>query len=175
MTGSSPRSTRRASLGAALALALLGAGGCTDPSGPGRGDALALARARARWRDHQLTAYSYDFRRSCYCLETTTAPVRLVVVGGDVTEVAALEAPEGWQVQPSLDPKYYPTVDELFAVVEEAIRARVAHLEVEYDETFGYPRRVEIDRGADYVDDEPWLWAADLVSHRESPLEGRSR
>jgi hypothetical protein len=166
MTRSS-RFTRRLVLGAALGLL---AAGCSDPVGPGTGAVIELARARAKWREQQLTAYSYDFRRSCFCLETTTAPVRLLVVGEDVTEVAALE---GWYVPPSLDPGFYPTVDELFDVVETAIRERVTHLEVEYDNTFGYPRLVEIDRAEDTVDDELTLWAENLVSHRESPLEGR--
>lgn len=162
------RLRRRGSL---LALAAVAA--CGDGTGPGGRDALRLVGELAKWQSERPSSYRYDFHRSCFCLASVTAPVRLSVTGAAVTEVVSLATAPSWPYAVSLDPQYYPTVEQLFEVIAEAIRADVYRLEVDYDEALGYPRRIVIDRDVNTVDDELTLTAGSLEP-TSWPLDARA-
>lgn len=121
----------------------------------GCGDSLAprfeLERARDRWAAMRPPAYSFVIARWCFCLPEMTGPV--------VVEVTDDGSVSRWFVDPQLagaDPSgtLFPTVEGLFAVVEQAL-ARDAHrLEVTYDANLGHPIQIHIDYGELVVDDE---------------------
>jgi hypothetical protein len=132
-------------LGMALALSV-GAGsaaGQAEPPDPGITSGAAqrdLDAARGRWSREGARDYSYDLSVECFCPPEARAPVRIAVRDGRPAAV-----PERV--------RHVATVPLLFAVVQEAIDARVAALRVEYGER-GVPRSIWIDRSARMADEE---------------------
>lgn len=127
-----------------LALALWGCGDSLAPR-------FELERARDRWAAMRPQTYSLVVARWCFCLPEMAGPV-VVEVNGDGsvsrryvdTQAVVAESYAG----------NFPTVEGLFALIEDAL-ARDAHrLEVEYNATFGHPIRIDIDYDEHAVDDE---------------------
>lgn len=133
--------------------------GCSDPLGP-RDE---LNEARRRWKALGMSAYGYTHSRSCECLPDYTRPARVHVVAGSV--VKAHFIPGGSQV-PAAILSTYPTIDELFDMVEQALNSRPKpdRLIVEYHRGMGYPTRFEIDPDLRVGDDERTIHASDLAS-----------
>jgi hypothetical protein len=55
------------------------------------------------------------------------------------------------------------TVEQLFAVVSDALDGNAHTVTVEYDDDWGYPRSIYIDYDREMVDDELSITAQDLV------------
>jgi hypothetical protein len=55
------------------------------------------------------------------------------------------------------------TVEQLFAVVSDALDQNAYSVAVEYDDDWGYPRDIYIDYDREMVDDELSITAQDLV------------
>jgi hypothetical protein len=148
---------RRQRLGAALPLLLLSLlciAGCRDP-GDERLD--RLSSARTTWVSSAPVDYAFQYHRSCFC--PFVGRVRVMVSSGFVTEVfdldAALPLPaERWDE--------FPTIDALFAELEDLIGNDPFRLEVEYDPVLGYPRFVEADIEERVVDEEFSYTVGDL-------------
>ena len=128
---------------------------CSDLTGP----KAELTDARERWESRRLRDYDYSFQRICFCIEETTRAVTIRVQGGVVT--AAWYLSDNAPV-PAANLRFYPTVDELFETIEEAIDRKAARLEVEYDRATGHPTRIDIDYSEQVADDEMWLRAWEL-------------
>src|SRR5512143_3413853 len=114
-------------LAAALSLGLLGCGDGTSPLD----QRLDLAANRAKWQRAGLVSYTYTLQQFCCC--AFTQPVRLYVVNDVV--VRAIASPG----DSAVSPQFFPTVDHLFAFIDDAIARRAAVLLVTYDPTLGYP------------------------------------
>lgn len=141
--------------------------GCNDPLIP-RDE---LNDARRRWQGQGATTYAYAITRSCECLPEYTRKAWVQVVDGTVS--AAHFFPDFTPVPPTLLPGY-PTVDDLFAMVEQALamNPRPDVLVVQYDPTAGYPTRFELDPDINVGDDERTIHASDLTwleARRVSP------
>ncbi len=109
-----------------------------------------LAAARVRWQSAGIDDYRMRYTRSCFC--PGPGPVDIVVRDGRVVSITSVAT--GQAVEGSPDGIWgYPSVDELFVAIEQALRsADVAT--VGYDDELGYPTDASFDfvRGA--VDDE---------------------
>ena len=106
-----------------------------------------LEQQRQRWERLGINAYEYDLNRLCFFGHVGV--VRVQVRADTVFAAADLETG-----LPVVDQPYrVMTVDGLFDVVKEAFE-RADHLDVRYDETFGYPAHVDIDYIENAVDDE---------------------
>jgi len=147
---------RRMRFGALLLLGLAVAG-CEGPTAPGDRD--LLSEARARWRAQNQDSYSVELSRSCFCLLGGRS-MRLTVKGGAV--VAAEFTDSGSPVDEALL-TYIPTVPDLFDLIQDALDRRAASFWAEYDPSFGYPTRIEIDYSATTADDEVAYSARGLV------------
>ncbi len=107
-----------------VCLLLLAACGCgDDPLAP---DQQALADARARWEAAGPSAYTYHYRRSCFCPPQLLETARVSVSDGQVTAVHLLDSDA-----PAPPDTYdlYETVEGLFERLAVApIRVPLASL-----------------------------------------------
>ena len=136
-------------LGLALALGACGLG----PFGPSS-PADDLRAARAEWERQGISSYRYTVHRSCECLPEATAPARVEVRDGRTVSVVA--ATSARQVRPEAF-EQYDTVEELFAVIEEAIARDPYRFSASYDERLGYPLGYSVDFDREHADDEGGL------------------
>jgi hypothetical protein len=139
-----------------LLLSLLCIAGCGDP---GDERLERLSAARTTWVSSAPVDYAFRYRRSCFC--PFVERVRVSVSSGFVTEVfdldAALPLPEERWPE-------FPTIDALFAELEELVREDPFRLEVEYDPTLGYPSFVDVDIEERVVDEEFSYTVTDLAA-----------
>jgi hypothetical protein len=118
-----------------------------------------LRAAQARWSQRGLPSYDITVSRGCECLPESTGPAVVSVRDGIVVSRTYVSngAPVGLAYAES-----YPTVEGLFKKIDDARRQNPASLEVDYDPTFGYPRRIAIDYDRQMVDDEIVYYASDF-------------
>lgn len=107
-----------------------------------------LAEARARWSRTGLDSYVWTVDRACYCGAFGEAEIR--VVEGE--KVSVVRTATGEPV-PEAEARWFPTVEELFDVVERAIR-EADDLRAEYDRDTGAPLLVDVDWLEQAIDDE---------------------
>ena len=140
------RSTRRTWSRCSL-LAVAVAACSTSPLAPERS---ALGEARAAWAANAPDAYTYQFRRICFCGGEVTRAVWIDVAAGVVVSVVPVD--DGPPLQTPIDE--YPTIDELFEEIQDAIDADAHQLLATYDEERGYPVDVSIDFILEAIDEE---------------------
>ncbi len=110
---------------------------------------------RERWEAWELSDYSIEQSRLCFCLGPHGF-VKLTVENGEITEGKEVE--NGAAV-PQDRLQYFQTVDEVFDWIEQenARTPKPAKLTVEYDEKYGYPTKIEYDFSLMIADDELWI------------------
>lgn len=127
----------------------------TDPD-----DTAALRQGMLRWSARAPSSYEIVLRRTgCECTPEMLAPVRVTVRAGDVQSVIDVETGE----PVTTEPYHAMTVEQLFAVVSNALDQNAYSVTVEYDDDWGYPRDIYIDYDSEMVDDELSITAQDLV------------
>ena len=140
--------TRRASI-ITLALILPLLAGCEGIFDPDYNEERDYERARDRWYSTRAIEYEVTVDRRCECLYT--GPIRMLVRDG--VPVAAVDRYSGAPV-PLNVLRYYPSVEELFDLIDEAIYGRSHDIDVSYDASYGYPRVTYIDYDQFYTDDD---------------------
>jgi uncharacterized protein DUF6174 len=147
--------------GAFLLLGLTAAG-CEAPTAPG--DRGLLAEARDKWRAQNQDSYSFELNRNCFCVlggRRMTVTVRAgLVVAADYLDTSG-------PVDAALL-SFIPTVPDLFDLIDDALNRQVASFLAEYDPTFGYPTRIEVDYSATTADDEIAFSVRNLVFQEAS-------
>ncbi len=109
-----------------------------------------LESARALWRQAAIDDYDLAMTRRCFC--AFVGEVTVQVRGGVRTATVVAE-----DISLPLTPAFeqsYPTVDGLFALIDEAIADGVHELRVTYHPVLGYPTLVSVDRRRQVDDDE---------------------
>jgi len=114
-----------------------------DPVDPDITSGKALQdfkQAREKWLAQGVSSYKVKVRRSCFCASPFAAT--MTVRDGKVKNVSA-------------KPWYGPrTIPGMFRIVGQAIKNKVAVLDVTYHPTLGFPRTTWIDYIAMAADDE---------------------
>ena len=105
-----------------------------------------LAKAEDTWRAAGLRDYTFLAGVSCFCVPDYTGTLSVTVRNGAVVGV---RDPLSGANRPI---SYRQPVDTLFALVRREIGSNPSKLEVSYDQTLGYPRRIrygnmEVDAG----------------------------
>ena len=138
----------------AIAAALAGCG-----SDPFALSSEAVDNHRQRWLAAGVRDYDYDYRRLCECLPSTTRETRVQVRGG---QVAAAFYNHSGEVPTTLEA--FPTVEDLFDLIDEAMTLNATTLIVSYDAALGYPTEIIIDYDSQVADDEVTIEARNLVA-----------
>lgn len=140
------------------AAALLTGCGIVD-SDPWDDRRLELNVARAHWAAADPGSYRFTFFRGCFC----AGPIgRYVVTVTDGTVTAAVGEPDGDPVADAALGQF-ATMEDLFDVIEDAIRNEADGFQVAYDPEYAFPTLIDLDRDENAVDDELKIEAGDLV------------
>lgn len=118
----------------------------------------ALENQRARWEDSGVVDYRFDYRERCVCGQSAMRRATIEVRGGQVASVSDTGAPPGTEAITA-----FPTIDDLFDRIEEAIRDEAAALSVSYDPDLGYPTEIIIDFDYGAEQDEVTIDASGLI------------
>ena len=139
----------RASVMSIARFALLGAfiAACSNSTGPG----WELQAARVRWHQQAPAAYVYTLFRSCECADEMTGPVLVTVRDGEV--ISRIYTRTGQAVAPGLVVAF-PSVEGLFAIIDDAHARHAAQVDVQYDPALGFPATIFIDYVRVMADDE---------------------
>lgn len=106
---------------------------------------------RGRWIAQGIEDYTFEYHQQCECAPAFSQPALVEVRGGRVVDVEYVGSGEG------VDPEavaLFPTIDDLFERIDDAIHMEAASLVVSYDQALGYPKAIEIDYDMEVVDDE---------------------
>ena len=106
-----------------------------------------LQQARTRWDARDVASYSYILELQCFCASASELkPVLVTVNNGAVVSL------QYWNENPNARPPApasifgpYDTVEELFALVADAIDRDADVLQVGYDPEYGFPNAVNVD------------------------------
>lgn len=139
----SPRAFVARPLLLALLLAACGRG-ATEPK-------VGQNAAKARWATQGPSSYTMVVRRSCECLPLQSGEVRVWSTGGVVT---ARRYVSGGSSVAEQYAKLFPSVEELFLMIDDAIARGTPDLRVRYDPVMGYPSYVAF--GDPAVDSPLW-------------------
>jgi hypothetical protein len=124
---------------------LIAVAACSDAVGPGE-DQSDLEMNRQKWRDNGFANYTMTMSRICFCGDV--GPWNVVVVDDSV--VSATRVADGRAV----DTRYLPTINKLFAFIDESIKKPAAKIAAQYDPARGYPREIDYDGSLNIADDE---------------------
>ena len=106
-----------------------------------------LIQNRRLWAAQDITDYQMEFRWLCFC--ANTAPVIISVTRGDTIETVVFaenKLPE--------DRKSYPSINELFDLIQRAIDHAAFRISVKYHAELGYPLSADIDYDQQMFDEE---------------------
>lgn len=141
------RSRRGGALGALLA-ALILSGCAASLTAVNERGGERIRTQRAIWEAQQLDSYVFETRRVCFC--AFVGWLEVSVSDGTVDQINAL----GEEDVPAWAIAEYPTVDELFDILEEAVAQDAAQIEVTWHESMGYPESFYIDYSKNVADEE---------------------
>jgi hypothetical protein len=122
-----------------LCFALLVLAGCTRTPAADLPDAGESPQAQ-QWEARRLASYRYDYEQQCFCIREQTLPVTIEVRDGRVARVVVRSTGQDVTGRENLR---WPTVPELFRIVEQARQNGTQPLVVRHDEQLGYPTYIE--------------------------------
>lgn len=106
-----------------------------------------LQQARTLWDSKDVASYSYILELQCFCAPASELkPVLVTVNNGAVASVQYWdENPSKRTPAPATVFGPYDTVEELFALVDDAIDRDADVLQVSYNAEYGFPQAVNVD------------------------------
>jgi hypothetical protein len=121
-----------------------------------------VEQAREKWQAANVSHYRFDLFISCFCVFNEDMPLTIEVKDG---EVVSMELKTGKEIDPQLLDLFqrYETIDKLFDGIEKGFDAEgddqgpADKVTVEYDATYGFPTKIDIDFIEQAVDDELYL------------------
>lgn len=116
-----------------------------------------LDRNISIWKKANITDYQYRFSQSCFC--PPEEDIVIVVKAAVISE--AFYVPSGIYLA-DIELGRLHTIPNLFDIVQEAIDSNVASLKVTYNDNYGYPEVIEIDRIKAAIDDEVTYYATEF-------------
>lgn len=125
-----------------------------------------LERNLERWRAQEIDSYTYDYQLSCFCAGPAIQPVTIEVRAGELFAVTSRETGE------PVDPEIvgdFPSVEDLFEEIREALRREPFRFEATYHATLGYPQEMFVDFEERVDDDERSFTASNLQETDPAP------
>jgi hypothetical protein len=127
-----------------LALALLLAA-CSPAS--------ALEQNRLKWADQKISHYRFNLSIGCFCAFRSQMPLTIEVQDGKIISIETVDGSPIVEGTREIFEKA-GTVENLFAVIEEAQATGADELTVVYDPTYGFPSQISIDQSKSMADEE---------------------
>jgi hypothetical protein len=151
-------------------LVVLGAG-CGSEASP---EQSQLDHALQTWDVQGPASYSFTWQQGCECTAETSAPIRITVDNGAISEAIYLETelPVGAAVRAHL-----LTVDGIFGKIQDAIDDGAYAVTVQYDTESGLPASVAVDYNQQVADEELSLQISNFhsnVKHEAASCGGPS-
>lgn len=124
--------------------------------GSALGSQSEIEQNKEKWQDANISHYRYELFISCFCAFNEDMPLIIEVQDG---KVVSMEFQSGKEIDPSLHELFdkYATIDRLFAELEADLNGAADKVVVEYDPTYGFPTKADIDFVEEAVDDELYL------------------
>jgi len=113
----------------------------------------------AQWKKASLTSYSYEFRRSCFCMRDYTKPVLIRVKNNAVVDA---RFKDNHKPLSEVFKQNKQTINRLFKTIQEAIDRKAYSIKVKYHEQYSYPISIMVDYDKQMADEELYLSAKDL-------------
>ena len=129
--------------------------------GSALGSQSEIEQNKEKWQDANISHYRYELFISCFCAFNEDMPLIIEVQDG---KVVSMEFQSGKEIDPSLHELFdkYATIDRLFAELEADLNGAADKVVVEYDPTYGFPTKADIDFVEEAVDDELYLSISDF-------------
>jgi hypothetical protein len=124
--------------------------------GNAMGSQSEIEQNKEKWQDQGITHYRYQLHISCFCVFNEDMPLILEAQDG---KVVSMKFQSGKEIDPSLHELFdkYATIDRLFAELEADLSGAADKVTVEYDATYGFPIKADIDFIEAAIDDELYL------------------
>lgn len=119
--------------------------------GGGTSGGTPLEQGRALWNGSGPDSYRFVITRPFYAPPPLTAPVVVEVRSGTV--VSRTYEQTGLPVSPQYS-SWWPDVEGLFAIIDDARARNAASIQVQYDPTLGFPLWANIDYDTSLADEE---------------------
>lgn len=121
-----------------------------------------LDLAREKWEAANISHYRFDLFISCFCIFNENMPLVIEVNNG---EVVSMEFQNGKEIDPQFLDLFnrYATIDKLFEGLSTSFdfagddQGPAEKVTVEYDATYGFPTKIDIDFIEQAIDDELYL------------------
>lgn len=120
------------------------------------GNQSEIEQNKEKWQDANISHYRYHLTLSCFCAFNEDMPLIIEVQDG---EVVSMEFQSGKEIDPNLLELFekYATIDRIFAELEADLNGAADKVTIEYDATYGFPTRADIDFVEEAIDDELYL------------------
>lgn len=120
------------------------------------GNQSEIEKNKEKWQDAGIPHYRYNLDISCFCAFRGDMPLVVEVKDGNVVSMEYQSGKAIEDVNRELFDKY-ATIDRLFAELEADLNGAADKVTVEYDPTYGFPTKADIDFIEQAVDDELYL------------------
>jgi hypothetical protein len=124
--------------------------------GSAMGNQSEIEQNREKWERANISHYRYELHISCFCVFVENMPLIIEVQDG---EVLSMEYQNGNEIDPSIRELFdkYATIDRLFTELAAGLNGAADKVVVEYDPTYGFPTKADIDVEEMAIDDELYL------------------
>jgi hypothetical protein len=120
------------------------------------GSQTEIGQNKEKWQNAGISHYRYELHLSCFCVFVENMPLVIQVHDG---KTVSMEYQNGKDIDPSLLELFnkYATMDLIFAELEAGLNGAADKVTVEYDPTYGFPTKAEIDVIEQAIDDELYM------------------
>lgn len=126
------------------------------------GNQSEIEQNKEKWQDANISHYRYNLHLSCFCVFVENMPLVIEVQDG---EVVSMEFENGAEIDPAIRQELfdkYATIDRIFAELEAGLNGAADKVTIEYDATYGFPTKADIDFVEEAIDDELYLSISDF-------------
>lgn len=129
--------------------------GVAPPPPPNPNLPTSYVQNLQKWQSKRIGHYQVQIQRSCYCVPDATKPIVVEVLGGNVLQMRYADG----STLSSTNAAYFAnisSIEQLFTLIANGIRAGYTRVEVTYDPVYGFPQQITIDRDRMIADDEAY-------------------
>jgi 3,4-dihydroxy-2-butanone 4-phosphate synthase len=112
---------------------------------------------KERWNDLEISDYRYGIHVSCFCMPDYVSPKTIEVRDDEIDSITVTGTGDAYEITS------YDTVLDSFGDIQNALDRFYSIIEVEYNETYGYPKVVSLNPSTGMADAGIYVEISDLV------------